>query len=254
MMTAKARRLEWLGAAYLRARGSSLRLSRARHTRVDDRPSGRTSSRRLSALRLRWQGFLALRAGTTRRHPRSNGALYQGPPALPSRAWSESSGGIRAMHRCRSPSAREIRDPRLQWQSFGAAPTVHAGHRAIRCTGAAIQPDDSPATPPMRAARALTSADHRPGTTGSSRNDGGSRGGASAPLTPSSPAGGDCLLPWVAALTVRMPALEPRPQPRPRPTPNCQQPARHVDSRPRLCAQVDSCVRVCESLCVACVV
>lgn len=30
---AKARRLEWLGAAYLRARGSSLRLSRAAHTR-----------------------------------------------------------------------------------------------------------------------------------------------------------------------------------------------------------------------------
>ena len=83
---AKARRLEWLGAAYLRARGSSLRPSRARHTCVDDRPSGRTSSRRLSALRLRWQGFLALRAGTHRLLGVM--APSRGPPALPSRAWS----------------------------------------------------------------------------------------------------------------------------------------------------------------------
>ena len=83
--------------------------------------------------------------------PRSNGALSRAAGSALSRV-ERSSGGIWAMHRCRSPSAREIRDPRLQWQSFGAAPTVHAGHSAIRCTGAAIQPDDWPATPlPTRA-------------------------------------------------------------------------------------------------------
>ena len=83
--------------------------------------------------------------------PRSNGALLRAAGSALSRV-ERSSGGIRAMHRCRSTSARENRDPRLQRQSFGAAPNVHAGHSAIRCPGAAIQPDDWPATPlPTRA-------------------------------------------------------------------------------------------------------
>ena len=189
--------------------------------------------------------------------PRSNGALSRGPPALPSQAWIESSGGTRAMHRCRSPSACEIRDPRLQRQSFGAAPTVHAGHSAIRCTGAAIQPDDWPATPPMRAARALTCADHRPGTTGSSRIDGGpvgelrllsplfTRGRGSSPPVGRRDAVVRCGT-WLSNDATPMLNWQPRP-----PLLGVYQ---LCSSLCDLCAQAGCCVRVCESLCVACVV